>query len=279
MKALNLIQPWASLVIFGGKDIENRTWKTHYRGEILIVASKGVNELEFQSARDLIQEKGLERDYEVLPWINYGGVIGTVEVVDCVTRSDSPWFFGPFGWVLKNPKPLVYRPVTGKRGLWDLNYPESSEGLSRVLFLDVDGVLNDGVGRGLNDLMLARFGTIIRHADPAIVIASSWRMEPQLMTRLTAVIRRMGGRVVGHTAIPGPPASDGGKCRIIHARPRWMEIHAWLEECPHRDEIRRFVILDDEVDMGYLADKHVRTIYEKGLQNEQVRKALEIFWK
>lgn len=278
MKALSIKQPWASLIIYGGKDIENRTWGTSYRGRILILASKERDEWEFEAARHLIEEKGLAKEYDVLPWMNDGGVIGSVEVVDCVKQSDSPWFCGPVGWVLKHPKPLVFRPVKGRLGLWDMEYPESSVGYSLVLFLDVDGVLNDGVGRGLNDLMLARLGAIIRHADPAIVVSSSWRMEPRLMSRLTSVIQRMGGRVVGHTAIPGPDGDQEGGCRIIQAKPRWMEIHDWLEECPHRDEIRRFVILDDEADMGYLAGKHVRTRYENGLENEQVKQALRIFW-
>lgn len=278
MKALSIKQPWASLIIYGGKDIENRTWGTSYRGRILILASKERNEWEFEAARHLIQEKGLAKEYDVLPWMNDGGVIGSVELVDCARKSDSPWFCGPVGWVLKNPKPLVFRPVKGRLGLWDMEYPESSVGYSLVLFLDVDGVLNDGVGRGLNDVMLARLGAIIRHADPAIVISSSWRMEPRLMARLTSVIQRMGGRVVGHTAIPGPSGGQEGTCRIIQAKPRWMEIHDWLEECHHRDEIRRFVILDDEADMGYLADKHVLTKYEKGLENEQVKQALRILW-
>ena len=40
MKALTIKQPWAYLIIHGGKDIENRTWRTKYRGRILIHAAK-----------------------------------------------------------------------------------------------------------------------------------------------------------------------------------------------------------------------------------------------
>ncbi len=39
MKALSIIQPWASLIATGIKDVENRTWRTNYRGEFLIHAS------------------------------------------------------------------------------------------------------------------------------------------------------------------------------------------------------------------------------------------------
>jgi len=40
MKALSIRQPWAWLLVEGFKDIENRTWKTNYRGSFLIHASK-----------------------------------------------------------------------------------------------------------------------------------------------------------------------------------------------------------------------------------------------
>lgn len=46
MKALSIKQPWASLVATGIKNIECRTWKTNYRGEILICSSKGDMEWE-----------------------------------------------------------------------------------------------------------------------------------------------------------------------------------------------------------------------------------------
>ena len=36
MKALTIIQPWATLIASGHKVNETRSWKTNYRGEILI---------------------------------------------------------------------------------------------------------------------------------------------------------------------------------------------------------------------------------------------------
>jgi hypothetical protein len=42
MKALTLWQPWASLVIFGAKKVETRTWKTKYRGPIAIHAAVSI---------------------------------------------------------------------------------------------------------------------------------------------------------------------------------------------------------------------------------------------
>lgn len=40
MKVLSIIEPWASLIANGKKSIETRSWKTSYRGELYIHASK-----------------------------------------------------------------------------------------------------------------------------------------------------------------------------------------------------------------------------------------------
>lgn len=39
MKTLSVRQPWASLLVCGLKDIENRTWAPNFRGRIMIYAS------------------------------------------------------------------------------------------------------------------------------------------------------------------------------------------------------------------------------------------------
>ncbi len=41
MKAISLLQPWATLVVRGFKTIETRNWGTKFRGPILIHASQG----------------------------------------------------------------------------------------------------------------------------------------------------------------------------------------------------------------------------------------------
>ncbi|TWH45918.1 ASCH domain-containing protein [Sporomusa sp. KB1] len=41
MKALTILQPWASLIAYGAKRIETRNWVTKYRGPIAIHAGKG----------------------------------------------------------------------------------------------------------------------------------------------------------------------------------------------------------------------------------------------
>ena len=48
-----------------------------------------------------------------------GGIIGTAEIVDCVEASDSPWFFGRYGFVLRSVKPIGFIPVKGALGFFD----------------------------------------------------------------------------------------------------------------------------------------------------------------
>lgn len=37
VKVLTVKQPWASLIVHGIKDIENRSWQTNFRGRVLII--------------------------------------------------------------------------------------------------------------------------------------------------------------------------------------------------------------------------------------------------
>lgn len=49
-----------------------------------------------------------------------GGIVGRAEIVDCVESSDSPWFVGPFGFVLRNIEPLPFRPYKGALGFFEV---------------------------------------------------------------------------------------------------------------------------------------------------------------
>lgn len=129
--ALSIRQPWASLIIKCGKDIENRTWATKLRGRIFVHAAKGMTRGEHEDAigfavdaiRADPKNKGAQtrtlRDlgfaFDDLP---RGGIIGTVEIVDCVQSSESPWFMGPYGFVLRDPQPLPFQPLKGALGFF-----------------------------------------------------------------------------------------------------------------------------------------------------------------
>lgn len=121
MIALSIRQPWAWLILHGGKDVENRQWPTKYRGRILIHASKGVTRAEHEDAEDFALCRRGVRPSPFPKWKDYplGGIVGEVEIIDCVTASDSPWFVGAFGFVLRNPKVLPFTPYRGALGFFD----------------------------------------------------------------------------------------------------------------------------------------------------------------
>ncbi len=94
MKALSIRQPWAWLVLHGGKDIENRTWHTKHRGQFLVHASAGCTHKQWAEAVSFALEAGLIKHPAEVPPINdllRGGIIGSVDLVDSVDTSGSAW--------------------------------------------------------------------------------------------------------------------------------------------------------------------------------------------
>lgn len=120
MLALSIRQPWASLILKAGKDIENRSWQTRYRGRILIHAAKGCTHDELASGLDFAEAACGVRYRVDLKTIERGGIIGSVEIIDCVRQSDSPWFMGEYGFVLREPRPLPFLPWKGKLGFFEV---------------------------------------------------------------------------------------------------------------------------------------------------------------
>ena len=53
MKAITIKQPWATLIAKGYKEYEFRTWKTKYRGEILIHSGKVIDKKAMARFEDL----------------------------------------------------------------------------------------------------------------------------------------------------------------------------------------------------------------------------------
>jgi len=160
MKAITEKQPWASLIVEGlkidnvilFKDIENRTWKTNFRGRVLIhAAAKSWNGNMFiKYLYDIIPSL-----YKIFPetkgWLESlptGSIIGSVEIVDCVINHTSIWADQnktdvqkiresfeitkavsegknpkiTYNWVLRNPilfeKPI---PAKGKLSFWEFD--------------------------------------------------------------------------------------------------------------------------------------------------------------
>jgi len=117
MKAISVRQPWAWLIIHAGKDIENRSWPTGVRGRVLVHASKGMTRDEYIDADFFVCDSGI--NLPPFEELERGGIIGSVEITDCVTESPSLWFFGPYGFVLRNPKPHPFHQMRGQLGFFD----------------------------------------------------------------------------------------------------------------------------------------------------------------
>ncbi len=123
MKALTIKQPAASLIIHGIKKYEFRSWKTKYRGKILIHAGKGINNEYISKFKEYLPEK--------LP---SGMIIGQVDITDCIeiTEEFKEELFlensdiyrrasiGEYAWKLDNI--VVFDKqiqAKGKLSLWD----------------------------------------------------------------------------------------------------------------------------------------------------------------
>lgn len=131
MKAISIKQPWASLIAYGIKDIENRTWKCpqKYIGQrVLIHAAKtpvkeGWSALTETQLKKVFPHKNkLYGNNEELP---QGAIIGSVVIVDCVQNHPSVWAEeGCWNWVLKDAvlfdKPIMN--AKGKLSFWEYDF-------------------------------------------------------------------------------------------------------------------------------------------------------------
>jgi hypothetical protein len=140
--------------------------------------------------------------------------------------------------------------------------------VTAVLFLDIDGVLNSDRFRyaqpmGMREIdmldpaAVATLNEITRRWDLGLVISSSWRAMPDL----ELILRGKGveAEIVGST-----PHAEG---------PRGFEIAEWLAQHP---EVTRFVILDDDGDMGELSDHLVQTDHRYGLVQTDVERVAAV---
>ena len=110
MKALSIKQPWCDLILNHGKDIENRTWKTNLdkNEQFYIHASKSIDKEAY--------DKYIKLGFKLAPihLLKTGGIVGKVTFAKWVTESDSKWYEGEIGFVLKNPVKLQFVPYKGQ---------------------------------------------------------------------------------------------------------------------------------------------------------------------
>ena len=123
MKIISIKQPWASLIVEGYKRYEFRTWKTKYRGKILIHASKGFVK------SDINEFKHLNLSFPT------GVIIGEVELIDCIEVNEilskkifeednivyrNVLGFQGYAWKIDKIKKYdEHIQINGKLGLWE----------------------------------------------------------------------------------------------------------------------------------------------------------------
>lgn len=119
MKALSFKQPWAWLMCKGFKDIENRNWPTKFRGRIYVHASKSQSDMNKEIVAFMLRRLNNRQTAEFMvayERLDFGALIGELDIVGCVDLHPSPWFFGRYGFLVANPQ-LYEKPIPCKGAL------------------------------------------------------------------------------------------------------------------------------------------------------------------
>jgi len=128
---LSIRQPWAWSIFMLGKDVENRSWATKYRGPLLVHTGKHFYPPEIrENVRDCAR-MAKKAGHAIPDKITMhelkeqtGGIVGIVDVVDCIRDSLSPWAIpGEWHWVLADARPLPFYPCLGRLGLFPASHP------------------------------------------------------------------------------------------------------------------------------------------------------------
>lgn len=109
MKALTVHPAYAMCIVTGQKTVECRTWKTSYRGPVLICSSA-------------------KKMHGSIP----GHALGVVDLVDVVPFArehiapsmEDGMIYNAYAWILKNPRCIEPLPVKGKLSLWNFDQDE-----------------------------------------------------------------------------------------------------------------------------------------------------------
>jgi len=124
MKVLSLLQPWASLVIWGEKRLECRSWQTAHRGPMLIHASA---KRPTRREKLMFEQSDFFKDHITdMNELPYGCLIGNVELIE-IYRTEALMHFQEIlprqQWQhFIDPQPLsICLPMKGTLGLWEYN--------------------------------------------------------------------------------------------------------------------------------------------------------------
>ncbi len=132
MNCLSLSQPWADVMVFGPKGIENRKWATTFRGMILLQAAKSVDRSDVAGSAAAKFYGGI---YQARPELAgrlgvAGAIIGRAKVTKIVSPEiarefypdQAEFIFGPYCWVLEDRQSLKSPfPIRGEMGLFKVS--------------------------------------------------------------------------------------------------------------------------------------------------------------
>ena len=108
------------MIIQGYKPVENRSWKAKHRGPLLIHAAK---QWDKAGAEWILNNfPHLKDDVEKAKELR-GGIIGAVNMTDCVSSHPSPWYAGEWAFVFEDPTVLEFTPFPGQLSFFEIpNY-------------------------------------------------------------------------------------------------------------------------------------------------------------
>lgn len=111
LSVLSLQPPWPYAIFWLGKDVENRTWKTNLRGDILIHCSQTFDKY---GERFLIDHFGISPS---LKKQNRGQIVGKVNLTDCCEYQQGDelkngWIAGAEFYFKMQDKRLFKTPIT-----------------------------------------------------------------------------------------------------------------------------------------------------------------------
>lgn len=117
MKTLSIKNPWAGMIACGEKTIETRTWRTDYRGDLLICSSKRF-------------DRNASADMFFTPACFLKGMtICVVDLVDCVPmtgehvdRACCDVYDGAWAWILEDVRIVKNLPIKGSLGIFDSEF-------------------------------------------------------------------------------------------------------------------------------------------------------------
>lgn len=129
MEAITLWRPWELATLYGGKDVENRSWVLPFRMRGKPFALHAGQKFDKDGEATILRILGIQSLAELWHGASEPGVVVGVASVDRVVQpgdrldkaSESPWLFGPWGWVWRDvralPRPV---PCKGRQGFWRL---------------------------------------------------------------------------------------------------------------------------------------------------------------